>query len=212
VVLNDVKAYFDNNAIQLGEVVFSGSSAGGYGTLFNIPQFADIFGTDTQTTVLVDCGQLFLGDNILTPCLEEQWSNLWTWENSFPADFDTVVIGTYNYEAQQMYEYVAEKYPDFNFGFLSYYEDQVIRGFYSFGQNNCSVLPNDLLDAETFKTGLLDLKTSLLDNYDNWKVFYADGASHTFLGSPTLGQTVKGITLNKWIEDLRNGIATDLTE
>lgn len=211
-VLNDIKNYFDNGSVQLDEIVFSGSSAGGYGTLFNCPQFADIFGTEMQTTVLIDSGQLFLNDTILTPCLEDQWSNLWNWENTFPADFNTLVTGTYNYDAQQMYEYVAEKYPNFNFGFLSYYEDEVIRGFYSFGQDNCPAFPDQLLDGAIFKSGLLDLKESVLDTYDNWKVFYANGNSHTFLGSSTLNQTINGMTLNQWIEDLRSGTAIDLVE
>lgn len=181
VVLNDLKSYFDSASIPLTEIVFSGSSAGGYGTLLNTIQLANVFGTTLQTTVLVDSGQVFTNDNILTTCLNSQWTDLWLLENAFPNDLDSVVTSTYDFDIQKIYDYLAIKYPTFNFGFLSSYQDEVIRGFYSFGQNNCPQIPSGFVTGTTFKNGLLDLKTSVLDNHSNWKVFYNNGNFHIAL-------------------------------
>lgn len=209
IVLNDLKTYFDTLSNPLTEAVFSGSSAGGFGTLFNTTQFATIFGTNIQATILVDSGQLFLGTDILTSCLETQWQDLWLLYNNFPADLNTVVPNGYDFDIQKIYDYLAITYPNFNFGFLSTYEDQVIRGYYSFGLNNCPALPTQLVSGITFKNGLLDLKTNVFDTHNNWKVFYTNGISHTFLGNPTLSQTANGVALNQWILDLRQGHALD---
>jgi len=73
-------------------------------------------------------------------------------------------------------------------------------------------IPSNIIPAIDFRNGLMDIKTSVLDDYDNWKVFYKEGTSHTFLGSPTLNESVNGTTLNQWIENLRSGTANDLVE
>ncbi|MFK7833908.1 MAG: pectin acetylesterase-family hydrolase [Winogradskyella sp.] len=211
VILNELKTYFDANG-GVSEIVFSGSSAGGFGMYLNTVQLASVFGTATPTTVLVDSGPVFLETSILTPCLESTWNNLWSLNNNLPNDLDTVVQSTYDFNLQKVYEYLAVKYPTFNYGFISTYEDTTIRGFYSFGQDNCPVVPLQLLSAEAFRDGLMTIKTNVLDNHDNWKVFYKEGTSHTFLGSATLNETVNGTTLNQWIADLRNGTASDLVE
>ena len=209
VILNELKSYFDSNN-GVSEIVFSGSSAGGFGMYLNTVQLASTFGTDIPTTVLVDSGPVFLGNNLLTICLESTWTNLWNLNNNLPDDIDTVVQGSYDFNFQKVYEYLAVKYPNFNYGFMSTYEDTTIRGFYSFGQNNCPTIPSIIISGTAFKTGLIDIKTNLLDNYNNWKVFYKEGSSHTFLGSSTLTESVNGVTLNQWIQNLRNGTAIDL--
>ena len=104
------------------------------------------------------------------------------------------------------------KLPNVNFGLLSYYGDSVIRSFYSFGQNNCVYPPNSMISVDNYKAGLLDLKTSVLDDLENWKVFYANGIEHTFLSDPNFDQTVKNTKLNDWISQLRQGMAENLTE
>ena len=211
IIFNELKTYFDSQN-GLSEIVLSGSSAGGYGTLLNTIQLANIFGTTTPTTVIDDSGPIFTNNDILTDCLATQWTNLWLLDSNIPADVDTIVQNTYSFNIQKIYEYLALKYPNFNFGLMSTYEDQVIRGFYSFGKDNCAPIPSTLVTGIEFRNELLDLKQSVLDNHSNWKVFYINGSGHTFLGSPTLNQTVNGTTLNQWIQDLRNGTAVDLID
>lgn len=209
VVLNDLKLFLDTNG-GLDEIVFAGSSAGAFGTFLNTHQLAKVFGTSVQTTVIVDAGQIFLNSNLLTPCLDSLWSELWQFP--IPSDVNTITQRAYEYDIQKLYEYLSLKYPSFNFGFLSYYKDETNRFFYSFGQGNCTQTIPSLLDEELFKNGLLDLQNDLLIDLPNWKVFYKEGESHTFLGSSTLDQSIDNVRLNDWLLELRNGTANDLIE
>lgn len=211
VILNDLNEYFDNNG-GLSEIVFAGSSAGGFGVMPNYFQLKTILADNVTTTTIVDAGQIFMDETLLTPCLVQEWESIWDISASLPDDLNTIVQNTYDYDIQKVYEYSALKYPEDNFGFLSYYEDGTNIFFYSFGKDNCSYPPLNPVTGAEFKSGLLDLKSNVLDGLDNWKVFYKTGTSHTFLGDNDFLQTVNGTSLNDWISELRQGIAQDLAE
>jgi hypothetical protein len=212
-VLKDLKNYFDANG-NITEIVFMGSSAGGYGVLSNTSQFADILAKNIPTTVIMDASPVFMDKTLLSPCLADIWSSdsLWNTNSTLPIDLDETIQNNYNHNLQKLYEYLSLKLPNVNFGLLSYYGDSVIRSFYSFGQNNCVYPPNSMISVDNYKAGLLDLKTSVLDDLENWKVFYANGIEHTFLSDPNFDQTVKNTKLNDWISQLRQGTAENLTE
>ena len=211
IILNDLKAYFDNNA-GLSEIVFAGSSAGAFGVMPNYFKLKEILGNNIPTTSIIDAGQIFMDETLLTPCLVQEWESIWNISSSLPADLNAVIQNSYDFDIQKVYEYASVKYPEDNFGFLSYYEDGTNTFFYGFGQDNCSYPPLGPVSGSEFKDGLLDLKTSVLDNHDNWKVFYKTGTSHTFLGDDDFSQSVNGTTLNDWISQLREGLADDLVE
>lgn len=211
IILNDLKTYFDNNG-GLSEVVLAGSSAGGFGVMPNYFQLKSILATNVPTTAIVDAGQVFLDNSLLTPCLVNQWESLWNISGSFPSDLNTIVQNDYDYDIQKVYEYSSLKYPEDNFGFLSYYEDGTNTFFYGFGQDDCAYPPAGPVSGAGFKNGLLDLQNDLLGNLNNWKVFYKNGTSHVFLSDSEFDQTINGKTLNQWLEDLRQGTAIDLLE
>lgn len=211
IILNDLKTYFDNNG-GLSEVVLAGSSAGGFGVMPNYFQLKSILATNVPTTAIVDAGQVFLDNSLLTPCLVNQWESLWNISGSFPSDLNMIVQNDYDYDIQKVYEYSSLKYPEDNFGFLSYYEDGTNTFFYGFGQDDCAYPPAGPVSGASFKNGLLDLQNDLLSNLSNWKVFYKNGTSHVFLSDSEFDQTINGTTLNQWLEDLRQGTAIDLLE
>lgn len=211
IILNDLKTYFDNNG-GLSEVVLAGSSAGGFGVMPNYFQLKSILATNVPTTAIVDAGQVFLDNSLLTPCLVNQWESLWNISGSFPSDLNTIVQNDYDYDIQKVYEYSSLKYPEDNFGFLSYYEDGTNTFFYGFGQDDCAYPPAGPVSGAGFKNGLLDLQNDLLGNLNNWKVFYKNGTSHVFLSDSEFDQTINGKTLNQWLEDLRQGTAIDLLQ
>lgn len=211
IILNDLKTYFDNNG-GLSEVVLAGSSAGGFGVLPNYFQLKSILAANVPTTAIVDAGQIFLDQTLLTPCLVNEWESLWNISGSFPSDLNTIIQNDYDYDIQKVYEYSSLKYPEDNFGFLSYYEDGTNTFFYGFGQNDCAYPPAGPVSGASFKNGLLDLQNNLLDNLSNWKVFYKNGDTHVFLGNSAFDQSVNGVSLNQWILDLRQGEAVDLLE
>lgn len=211
VILSDLNEYFTSIG-GLSEVVFAGSSAGGFGVMPNYFQLKTSLANNVPTTAIIDAGQIFRDESLLTPCLVEQWESLWNISASLPADLNTIVQQTYSYDIQKVYEYSSLKYPEDNFGFLSYYEDGTNTVFYSFGQQNCNYPPQTLVSGAAFKSGLLDLKSEVLDNLDNWKVFYKTGTSHTFLGDANLSQSINGTSLNQWLLQLRQGEVEDLFE
>lgn len=211
VILSDLNEYFTSIG-GLSEVVFAGSSAGGFGVMPNYFQLKTSLANNVPTTAIIDAGQIFRDESLLTPCLVEQWESLWDISASLPADLNTIVQQTYSYDIQKVYEYSSLKYPEDNFGFLSYYEDGTNTVFYSFGQQNCNYPPQTLVSGAAFKSGLLDLKSEVLDNLDNWKVFYKTGTSHTFLGDANLSQSINGTSLNQWLLQLRQGEVEDLFE
>ena len=210
-VLKDLKNYFEDTG-GITEIVFMGSSAGGFGVISNTLQLADILGKNIPTTVIVDAGQILMDETLLTSCLASAWDTLWNFSAFLPEDLDQTVQKTYEHDIQKVYEYVAVKLPAFNFGFLSYYEDNTNRGFYSFGQEECAYFPTSLVSGAAFKRGLLNLKTTVLDDLENWKVFYANGELHTFLNDENLDQTVNNTNLNDWIAQLRAGTALNVAE
>lgn len=211
IILNDLSTYFDTNA-GLSEIVFAGSSAGGFGVLPNYFKLKETLGQNVPTTAIVDAGQIFMNADLLTSCLVENWENSWNISLSLPPDLDAVVQNNYEFDIQKVYEYSSLRYPEDNFGFLSYYEDGTNTFFYGFGQNDCNYPPSGPVSGVDFKEGLIDLQNSVLANLENWKVFYKTGTSHTFLGDSNLVQTVNGTSLNDWISELRQGIADDLME
>ena len=213
IVLEDLKGYFDSNG-TITELVFMGSSAGGYGVLSNTFQLTDILAKNIPTTVIVDAAPVFMDKSILSPCLFDIWNSdsLWNINSAYPKDLDETVQSDYEFDIQKLYEYLSLKLPNVNFGLLSYYGDTVIRSFYSFGQNDCTYPPTSSISNNNFKIGLLDLKTTVLDDLKNWKVFYANGMGHTFLSDENYDQTVNDTKLNNWILQLRQGRAKNLTE
>ena len=213
IILEDLKNYFDS-AGQVTEIVFTGSSAGGYGVMSNTFQLTNILAMNTPTTVIVDASPIFMDATIYTHCLNDLWNSdsLWNVNSALPSDLDEIVQNNYEYNLQKLYEYLSLKLHNVNFGLLSYYGDSVISSFYSFGKNNCAYPPNSMIGTNDFKFGLLELKTTVLDNLDNWKVFYANGTEHTFLSDANFDQTIKDTKLNDWILQLRQGKAENLTE
>ena len=213
IILKDLKDYFDANG-TISEIVLMGSSAGGYGVMSNTFQLTDILAKNIPTTVLVDAAPVFMEETILSPCLADIWNSdsLWNINLALPSDLDETVQKNYEHDLQKLYEYLSLKLPNVNFGLLSYYGDEIIRMFYSFGQNNCTYPPTNLISGEVFKIGLIDLKNNILDDLDNWKVFYANGDNHTFLSDENFNQTVNNTKLNDWILQLRQGKAKNLTE
>ncbi len=207
IILKDLQAYFKEKGMP-DEIMVAGSSAGGFGVYLNFIQVAETFGTNITLTGLVDSGPVFSDTTLFTACLNEQWTTLWKFK--YPKDFDDVVKGTYPYDFQKVYEYLALKYPNANFGLTSRYGDHIIRGFYGFGKDGCTGERNTF-SKPIFKKGLLDLQKTLV-NFPNWKVFFTAGTKHTFLRSSTLGDTIDETNLNDWIAQVRVGKAVDLME
>ncbi len=200
-----VSSYF--KAANVTEVMLTGSSAGGFGTLVNYDQVKQAFGQDVEVIGLSDAGPLFDdydpttdGPLVARDCSYNLVNNLWN--TKFPDDYDTYVEDA-DWEVHNtagLYSYYSRKYPDQQFGLISHLQDSTIRGFYGInnvtatgaeglGLTTCTGIagvdatdPRFPILANIYENTLVALRDIhfAADDRDNWKVYYR--------GSTTVGE------------------------
>ncbi|MCY0990523.1 pectin acetylesterase-family hydrolase [Nannocystis sp. ILAH1] len=190
---------------DVGHVLVTGESAGGFGAAFNYDRIADAF-PEARVTLLDDSGPP-LGFEVAPLCLQQKWSDLWGFDDTIPAGcqdcFPSQGGGIINIGA-----YIAGKHADQRLALISSTGDSVIRFFFGFGGNDCTaLLPNTPQAA--FEAALIDAR----DNYYNepagvWGTFFVDNSEqHTFLGSSLYSAKVGDTPLVDWVADLIAGQA-----
>ncbi|MEM6286811.1 MAG: pectin acetylesterase-family hydrolase, partial [Bacteroidota bacterium] len=154
-----------------GQVLLTGSSAGGLGTLINFDAVAQTF-SSSDLALVSDSGPLFFADNVLSPPLMDQVIALYNVPPTIPGApqlFATDAL-------PGVYDYYATTYPGATFGLASYLGDDTFQAFYGFGQ-----APGDLITDEEYAAGLRDVRAQL---GDAWGTYFAEGDGHTFLLTP----------------------------
>lgn len=161
-----------------------GLCSGGNGTLVAYPLVADAF-PDTPVTLLNDSGGLADMDEAFPPCLQWIFRNIFNVEPSLPEDCEDCTLpngdGMSNIQA-----YLAEAYPQGNFGFMSTLSDLAIRLVWGFGQDHCLRIftaeedEDYLLPEDVFAAALRDLRDNHLLPTGRWSTFYTNGKFHTF--------------------------------
>ncbi len=203
-VLQDIIDYYGTNGIT--EVLVTGSSAGGYGSYLNVVQVAELF-PNTSLTCLIDAAPIFQPNQAVDQCLPTLWDELFQIE--FPSDYSRIIENNYESDLQAIYEYLSLKYPNANFGLYSTLEDEVLRYFYGFGKNQCGS-SSDMLTGSEFSQALYQLKDSI-SSFDNWKLFYQPGNSHTILDNPNYNNiVVDGTSFGDWLDQLTEGTASNV--
>jgi pectinacetylesterase len=187
---------------DVDQVVLAGSSAGGFGALYNFDRVQQAFGA-VPVTLLDDSGPP-MGDDYLAPCLQQQVRDLWNLDATLPADcadcVDQAGGGLVNAAP-----YLAAKYPDRRFGLISSTTDGVIRLFFGWGYPSCAS-PGGNLPAALFEEGLADLRDVVLADHDNFRIYAIDSGQHVWLLGTTMGATQSaGTGLGQWVTDLVDG-------
>ncbi len=181
------------------DVLLTGASAGGFGTLINFPAVAETFPT-ADLTLLDDSGPIFYDDGVLSPQLGGAFVQLYNFPESLPG-----APLLYQPDGlQNIYGYLAQTYPDATFGLASHLEDQVIRFFFGFDPATGESLD---ISGDAYAAALRDIRARVPDR---WGTYYAGGGSHTFIGGPAYYQASGGVTLNDWLGDLLDGEAPDV--
>ena len=209
--LEELVAYFGLE--KYDEIFLTGTSAGGYGAIVNASQTADAF-PNTTLTVLSDSGPVLLTQSAQPDCLDEHWEN--TFGMHVPSDFSNYVNGNYSTNTKSIYEYLANKYPQVNFGLVTYNRDLIIREFYGYGKDNCDKLGGlpSPISGDIYHEALQHLRDEELSNYDNWATYYIDGLDHTVNNWNTSFNNleVDNIPYRDWVNDLRVGDAVHIGE
>ena len=192
----NIERYLDVLGPYLGDpsrLLLTGASAGGFGTLVNLDQVADTFDR-SELTLLNDSGPIFFADNVFSPDLASSFVQLYSFDDAFSGSA-SALFETDGLEG--IYDYYDARYPDATFGIASTLEDQVIRFFFGFGQNDGTIT------GPEYAEGLRDLRANLPSS---WGTYFASGGGHTFISAngTYLGSSA-GVSLNEWVGDLIDG-------
>jgi hypothetical protein len=166
---------------QPRRLVVAGSSAGGYGTLFNYDAVRAAFPA-AQAFLVDDSGPPLEGDALL-PDLRSRWRAAWNLDPVLDAacatcrdDFSAIVPSLVSRHAQD------------RFALLSTTQDQVIRGF-------------TLLPAPAFEAALRLTVHDRFDPLPQARTFLVAGDQHALLSHPA-AYTEGGVTLTAWLQQM----------
>lgn len=193
------------------EVLLTGASAGGFGSAANFLQTSQAFGS-IPVDLLDDSGPP-MSSKTITPCLLSELRTLWNFDATILKACGTNCPDKTNY-LSEMIQYAAQKYSSRQLALISSVADSTIRGFLSFGENNCTY---GAMSAQQYQQGLLDLRT-LMKGDSNFGTYYIGQCSdtpcshHTWIMDNTTfyGTTVGGTSMPAWVGALVSGTASNV--
>jgi len=168
---------------DLKRFVAGGSSAGGYGAGINFGALQDTL-PDAYGTVLLDASPPF-GNDFMPSCLQKRWRDTWGLDANFPADCGEQCRNAEGGNLFQIVDYWREKYPKTNVALISGIHDEIIRLFFSLGNNDCKDYQTDppslfigtlgdTYPPDKFNMGLLQLRTKYAES-KQLATYYMDG-------------------------------------
>lgn len=195
--------YIDNHFEQrFSTVLLYGFSAGGFGTLYHYDRVAQHF-LNARVNLVDHGGPILLDESIYPPCLDKLWQD--TFRFHIPKDYSNYVKNNYPYFFMGIYEYLATKYPQAQFGLASSFTDRTIRWYYGFGQNDCQTHRDP--GATAFQKAIKSLHNKL-KSFGNWHVFLDNSDLH-YLAPQTRADSHSFID---WMATISEGQAHDLVD
>ena len=180
------------------QVLLTGSSAGGFGTMFNYYQVSQAF-APTPVDALDDSGPI-LDQLYLKPKLQQAWRAAWGLAKSLPAGCTACTTG----DLDNLHPYLAGTFPQRKIGLISSNGDLVVRGYFGLGYTP----PKLVMPQAEFEQGLDNFADKMIASHSNYKVYYIKSSWHVYLTKATLNLTaVKGVPLRDWIKKLVDGAA-----
>jgi hypothetical protein len=182
------------------KVLLTGASAGGIGAGANFNQTQDGFGR-VPVVLLDDSGPVF-SDAFLAPCLQRQMRALWGIDAALPPDCpDCFPVNGGGLGAAAVF--LRRKYPDIVSGFISSTQDDVIRFFLAWGENECKVAgyPRD-----KYEHALADMRDGHGFTPSQLGTFFLPGRRHMHIFRDRFyTEAVGGLTLAQWTGQLLAG-------
>lgn len=177
-----------------------GISAGGMSAVVNTKRLAREF-PDAEVTVLDDGGPP-LSTKVVPACLQEWWTELWELDQSVLADCGAG-CPTSGELLLPLTKDLVKTNEKIDFGLFSFRQDATVRLLFSFGQNNCGMLPIPFLSGETLEAGLIEFREEMRALNDRTATYFAPGESHVCVTSNCFYTTyVDGVGLAEWTGDL----------
>jgi hypothetical protein len=157
---------------KVDRVIVTGASAGSFGAALNYSMVSDSFGAGVRVDAVLDSGAPF-EDAQWPACLQQSWRKLWKLNDSLPADCSEC----FNADGGGMIglaDFLIDKHPTGNIAAISSVHDEVIRLFFTPGEDNCAlietadpieitagqILGGMLYPADKYQTALMSLRTN----------------------------------------------------
>jgi hypothetical protein len=189
---------------DLKRFVAGGSSAGGFGAGINFGAIQDTF-PEALGSALLDASPPFTNDFMPT-CLQKRWRETWGIDDNYPADCGEQCRNAEGGNLFQIVDYWREKYPKCNVALISGIHDEIIRLFYSLGNDDCGAYGGDptglfigtlgdTYPPDKFKMGLEQLRSKYVDS-KQLSTYYMDGfpnsTAHQTLFRPRFYENAAG--------------------
>jgi Pectinacetylesterase len=178
-VIGRMKATFPN----ITRFVAAGSSAGGYGAGIHFGNIQDTF-RNALGSALLDASPPFINDYVPV-CLQKRWRDSWGVDAAFPSDCGEQCRSADGGNLFQIVDYWRTKYPSAKVALISGIHDEIIRLFFSLGNDDCSNYQADppslfigtlglTYSPDKFAMGLEQLRTKYKDT-NQLGTYYMDG-------------------------------------
>lgn len=165
------------------KLVFTGSSAGGFGSAFDYDLARSAF-TPKQAYLLDDSGPIFEEDGL--PVFAQQWLSAWNLGPLLYGICPDCMDGDWSLAIDAL----VAKYPNDRLALLETLQDGTISGYF-------------FQDGPTFQNNLETVTADHIDPHPNFHYFYQAGNGHTMLHD--LSQhTVGGVNVRDWIGQMVN--------
>jgi hypothetical protein len=153
----------------LERVVVTGSSAGSFGAALNFSMISDAF-AGVQADAVLDSGVPF-DDEFWPPCLQRSWRELFGLDHGLPPDCAECFHADGG-GLLALSDFLIDKHPTARIAVISSLQDEVIRLFFTPGQDQCATLTNAdpigltlgqltgsaIFPPDTYQAGLLALR------------------------------------------------------
>jgi hypothetical protein len=184
-------------------VVITGSSAGGFGALYNFDRTVAAF-APSPVHLLDDSGPIF-SPTYIRPCLQDRLRTLWNLDGTLPED--CAACRTPGTGLSTAFEFVVRKHSRSRVALLSATRDGVIRYFMGFGlSDDCNTSEN--FRGVDFENALEEVRDTTLGDATNFSTWYISSDAHTWLNVPADSYTPPGtppVTLKAFMADFVEG-------
>jgi len=210
---------FGLDYLDAKKVLLTGASAGSLGVLFNFDRTQQFF-TNSEVIAIMDSGVPFR-KAYLPPCLQKKWRELWKLDAIIPTEC-SACFNPDGSGLSELYGYYRNKYAGRVLGGLvSTDQDEVVKLFFSAGNNNCTGNPLlaelvklgsrgviSVYPRELYPEGLKDFIENVagLDQSGSY-VFIGETHQHLFRNRYYEFNGLN-MTIAAWVMDLINGVPT----
>ena len=182
-----------NAGREARQVVLTGESAGGLGSLLTYGLVADSL-SPAPVDLLNDSGPFPPSNSAFPPARQQQWTSLWNLGSVLP---DACASCRETDGLEHLLPHYATTYPERSFGLISYRADFVMRLYYGY---------YGLIEPAPFESGLFGIRPTLPSN---GATYYIPGDGHTVLSSGAYYTlSVQDVPLTDWVNQIVDGGAS----